>query len=425
MDTYILDGIHGAGKTKETFSNLFICCKKKYDLLWMKPLEKYNINSFVVFTNDPDESKKLNDTGCIRFYQYRDCILSIPYLFINSIEEQDVFLYAIQLLKKYGISTVPPQFFEKSLQPNLRLSTLFLKWTVNSIGRKIVEHFCDENALSIRKTIKRSETFYKIAVSESNLQSVPDLNTSIKLCDKMNNADIELCQNLFSASFSENYKSTPKDPSDISAENLSDMVRDIFTAYAFRIKEEDEKRSKTQTNRCIGIRVEDVINSCVPFINEQYYELSRRNELFLKLKQEVMAMFIESWDSGVASYDFASFKDKNNNRIISCFTKNGEQVFRLIYERFQDVYQYYYVYSLRTFITDFKELKNFGEYLGQVFAQDANMQHRIELFNSYMGLNSGYCSDVYVVEPLTISEQAFEIVDEYLLGNIKNNCRRL
>lgn len=421
IDTYVLSSSK-AGKISKFFNDLFIhfCNNPNYKAFNLHSLEKFNINAFTVFYTDNYTENKLHDVGCIRFYEYDDYILCIPYLFIETIKMQDAYPYAFQLLKKYGIDQIPSNFFDHTKsEPIIQLSSLFLKWTVNAIGKKIVEQILDAIGLSIEKTIKRTETFYK--VDRSAPIPTPDSNVHIDFYDEANNGDIASCCDILRQSFEESEQIIAiNNPVNFSSndEFLSKLIQGAFIAYSYKIKEEDENRSKRKENRYIGVRTTDIVNSCFSFLSQKYERnIVDKRKLLLQIETEIMSLFIQNWDCGVAAYDFITFKDQYDDVMISAFIKNGEQVFRSLYEYFDTIYQYYYAYSVRTLVTDTQKLRAFGSYLKKALPE--NMQNQVELFNKYLNINSSYYADVYVVEP-KLSDHAFEIADTYLMLNCSN-----
>ncbi len=407
IDTYILSGVK-QGKTKRTIKGLLNIFNHKdnYQILEISSLEKFDIKGFTVFDTEKYANSKLHEVGCVRLYKYNDCILGIPYLFIGAVKESDVFPYALQLLKKYEVKQIPSIFFIDN-NPNTELSTLFLKWTVNTIGKKLVEQILDIADLSIQKTIRRKETFYRL--DNSSLISVPNSDVPITFCDEADNPDIKFCLNSLFDSFKENGRLTVSE-NKIKREDLTELMRGAFIIYAYKIKEEDEKRSQTSQDRYIGIRLTDMLNACYAFLKT----ISVDSDIIKQqIEIEVMSLFIQAWDCGMSAYDFATFKD-HNNTIVAGFIKNGEQVFRSLYEYFKDAYQYYYAYSARTLITDINKLIIYGSYLEKELPD--NMREKIRLFNKYMEMNSSYYADVYVVDPPKKSKDSFEVADKYLFS---------
>lgn len=417
IDTYVLSDIEG-GKLNRYFSRLLDSFKNNKNFIVSDnySTDGTDINAFIVFDANQPITKDSYDVGCVRFYKYDDCILGIPYLFIRTVREEDAFPYACQLLKKYGVDQIPSGFFnrEKS-QPILKLSALFLKWTVNTVGRRLIEQFLGETDFSVEKTIKRTETFYKI--DESDLIPLPDYKCCVDFQDTTDNNDIQFCRRILANSFSESYQllfQNNLSDSVFESKKLFKLIQCALVTYAYKIKEKDEERSNSQEDRFIGLRTTDVIEICISFLSvKSVATKDSGHNLIMNATREVISLFIQNWDCGTSAYDFIIFKDKNGKAMLSAFIKNGEQVFRSLYEYFEEIYQYYYAYSARTLVTDIDKLSKYGEYLEVKLSKD--LQKQVKVFNNYLKMNSSYYADVYVVEPFLLSEQAFKTADQYLL----------
>lgn len=396
-------------KTKNEKRNFFADVWKyfsrnvNYQALTMEYLKKFGTKSFVVFPKNLN--KNLHNVNCIRFYEQSDSLIAIPYVFVNSVRKENVFKYGFRLLKENGIDEVPRCFFENDIsRPIFELSTLFLKWVINAIGKKLVEDALIPTDFCVSNVIKRRETYYIIDLSD--MLTIPNSNELFDTELTYNN-EISFCTNTLKKSLKEvNGLIAKQHPI---KEEFSDLIQTALIVYSYKIKEEDEIRAKSNIDRCIGIRVFDAVDICWDFIQNNY-EITNINQK--DIEYEVMRLFIQSWDCGTASYDFVSYKDENGNNFISEFLKNGEQVFRLLYEKFQEIYQYYYAYSVRTLTTDVKKLCEFGSYL---ISQLYDVQRtQAELFNECLKINTSYYADVYVVDPIDYPDKAFIMADNYL-----------
>lgn len=199
---------------------------------------------------------------------------------------------------------------------------------------------------------------------------------------------------------------------DFNTEEMRTLLRDAFTAYAYKVREEDETRAWKKRDRCIGLRVSDVVYCFLQFAKQAYNLEDISEELKFNVISEIIALFIENWDCGTSAYDLVTFVDENGKDMVSGFMRNGEQVFRALYDHFSTIYQYFYAYSAQTLSTNISDLCKYGEFLQEkVPLQEKKL---VRLFNDYMKLNTGYASDVYVVEPPAISDRAFDLVEEYM-----------
>lgn len=403
VDTYVLK--------KSVFPILYKQLKTDKDFIELHSLERFDVSSFLLFPQ-PKEDGESKDYNCIRFYKYEDYLLIVPYVFIETIQEDCVRDYAFALLYKYEIKKAPADFFENGdLKKNLE--KLFLKWTVNAIGKKIVESFLSKYNIvdSLEQTIIREESFQGI-----NPQTTIDLPVQVssfsKNYDESIDLDVDFCNKKLAESVSESLRFIRIE----NEEDVTELIQNAFSIYSFKIKEEDERRAKKQSNaelqeRCKGLRITDAIYIFNDLLG-QYCECKEINLSHI-VRRETVALFIQNWDCGVASYDFSSFNDENTQKsMISGFIRNGEQVFREIYKSFNEIYQYYYVFTAKTLITDVSSLYAFGNYLENNLPE--RLRTQAKLFNEYMNLNSSYFADVFIVDSSGIRPEIFDFVNNYI-----------
>lgn len=203
------------------------------------------------------------DISCLRFYVYKDAILVIPYLFIDSIKKEKAYDYAVSLLKKFEIVKIPEVFGIAIQNKNYDLAILFLQWTVNEIGKKLVSDFFKD---VIKKNgIEEAVCLYVTEHSETfkfEKNTVPPPNSDAEyICDsnKYSSADIEYCSNIFKRKLMDQGKIEFSNGNE--AEQL-EMLKAAFKGYKFTVKEEDQRRANTEiptVNRLIGIRPADMV----------------------------------------------------------------------------------------------------------------------------------------------------------------------
>lgn len=404
IDTYKLQFKNRIGK-ENLFDSIFehFSNDKSYKVLERKQLEKFETNYFVAFSKKYDESYK--SVSCIRFYEHDNSLICIPYVFVDTVKKENIFKYAFRLLRENNIDKVPRCFFKNDIfQPKFELSTLFLKWTINAIGEKLLAVALDSMDFCVSRIVERRETFW--LVDNSDMLTIPESNDLFDIEITYNN-EILFCINILKISLKEVKSLLVKQ--NPTKEEIYDLIQTALIVYSYKIKEEDETRAKNNKDRCFGIRVSDTVDVCWNFIKNNYETTNIDKK---DMKNEVMQLFIQNWDCGTASYDFVSYEDENGNYFVSEFMKNGEQVFRSLYEKFQEIYQYYYAYSVRTLTTDVKKLYEFGSYLiNHLFGIQKT---QAKLFNEYLKINTSYYADVYVVDPTCYPDEAFTIVDNYL-----------
>lgn len=412
VDTYRFD-FDKEQETEEKFKRIFLNLHRtgKYNLVHLHMSEKFGLKSFIAL--EKPKNSKNKEISCVRFYQYQHYLIVAPYVFLATVKTEDAFSYAIKVLKDNGIQTIPSHFQQHN---SGEYAPLLLKWTVNAVGKKKVEavlNNCGDDKLSLEnsKIVKRNETFEKL---DDDFVPIPEPGQSdLEHNENALTSDISFCRETLITSFNKNDNlSLQLSNPDFNTEEMHSLLRDAFTAYAYKVREEDETRARKKQDRCIGLRVSDVVYCFLQFAKQAYNLEYISEELKFNVISEVIALFVENWDCGTSAYDLVTFVDENGKDMVSGFMRNGEQVFRALYDHFSTIYQYFYAYSAQTLSTNISDLCKYGEFLQErVPLQEKKL---VRLFNDYMKLNTGYASDVYVVEPPTISDRAFDLVEEYM-----------
>lgn len=128
----------------------------------------------------------------------------------------------------------------------------------------------------------------------------------------------------------------------------------------------------------------------------------------------LLSLVITSWDDGSTSYNFAPFPEIGGEKIISGFLRNGEQVYRVIYDLYSKVYQYYYVFTLKTLEFRYSQLLNFGEHLTKAISSKKVLPKDVWRFLEYLKIDTSYFEDVFAVRPKEIPEYVIDDVNLYI-----------
>lgn len=389
----------------------------------MESLSKFQVKSYVTQTNTYNFNE--DEIDCVRFYQYSNDnindMIVIPYVFFGTIKAEEALSYAVKLLKQYRIEKIPSRFVPKDeteLEKKINLAPLLLKWTCNQIGKVLTDRTLSKEKIDFNlfSTVRRKETFGEI---EENLISLNDINSKFlngyTFNDAVSTLENDFCCQTFTQSLFENYECIKNSNITFGKAEIHQLLKNAFTAYSYKIREEDERRAQSQKDRLIGVRVSDIITCINDFLNEHQdlKSVFPENELQNQIILETIALFVDSWDCGSAAYDLVIFTDKDGTKWVSGFMRNGEQVFRSLYDRFSKIYQYYHIYTSYTLKTDTNSLQLFGDYLAKNLPMPLSQQAR--LFNQYMKFNTSYDSDVFVVAPVgKISDAVFLCVENYV-----------
>lgn len=383
---------------------------KKEQVINKRALRNNEVETYYYFPKINSDSIKYNihELACLRFYFYENHLLIIPYLFVESIKLTDVFDYSLELLSKYNIYEIPKIFEDARIKKNTDLAILLLKWTINRIGKEVLDSFFTEN-FNIKPDMIENEfpETYKNCDSMSEIKMYHNNEEKKSYEVLSSNEGIDYCYEVFSK---ETDKITTNQFNDSNNEIKYELLHDAFAQYCFLIKEEDEKRAKNRKQRCIGIRVSDIRKIVFQKLN-----LDINNNYYILLI--ILSLCINSWDSGKTSYNIYSFDNTNHEKIVCGFMRNGEQIFKSLYEQFPKIYSYYYVFTAKTLEIRKSELLEFGEYLVDNLTgtdkDDANK------FYENMKMNNSYDNDVFVVKPKNIEKKTVEFVQNYISSMYK------
>lgn len=404
----------------------FLKIENKKSLMSIKldSLKEFEVQSYVTISKDDYPNKHKID--CVRFYQCNDNeknnMFVIPYVFFDTVKAEDALSYAVAILEDYGIQSIPSCFVPKTESEQTEkkaLAPLLLKWTCNTVGKTLTGKVLQKKNISLDTftTVKRQESFGEIERTLINLTDIDKkfLNQNISYNNDTFTSDIEVCRQTFMQSLLENYECMKNANAAFGQKQVHQLIKNAFAVYAYQIREKDEERARSQKERHIGVRISDIIACLTDFFSE-YQDLANifsKEELENQIVLETIALFIDNWDCGLSAYDFEIFEDENGEAWVSGFMRNGEQVFRSLYKRFPEIYQYYHIYTAYTLKTGAEDLRLFGEYLQDKLP--SSLAKQAYLFNEYMKSNTSYNSDVYVVAPVgKIPDSVFSFVERYV-----------
>lgn len=379
--------------------------------------ENYTVKSYIYMKNEAlDEDLKCAE--CLRFYTKGNDLLVIPYLFVDSICATQAYSYIIALLNKYGISKIPCEF-DSTIENDIDLVVLFLKWTVNRIGQEIVRQFFNHltDVADISLEVNQHTESFNLTEDEDMIDIPNSKVDSLKTCvctEQMN-----FCAGIFE-------QAVDQIVPDVGGKLFPDYktLYDIYTQYSFKIKEEDEANAESgKSDRCTGIRLIDAYDILV-----KKYKIDG-DENKREVLHNLISLFIMQWDTGGASYNL--FKIKNAEyTFISGLMRNGEQVYRQIYHLYPHIYPYFKYFTKTTLEYRKSELKRFGNYLksvwrdkerkGSLFGEEASANKEINDFIQCLEFVSSYFDDVFVVRANKLNESAVNIVKDYIYNYYKN-----
>lgn len=375
---------------------------------WIK--ENYDLHPYI-YIEDNAFDEELNCCECLRFYVQGVDLLIVPYLFVSSVYSDEVYDYVLALLKKYKIVDIPSQFERKSIENDVDLTIIFLKWAINCIGKTMVNSFFRKIQAIDLEEIRHAESF---GLDNSN-QCYVKLNKQINPKRDLRsfkavlpNPEMKYCRSKFESAIQE-INSTGK-----LSERGPDLkeLNKICVQYSFSIKEEDETRARDTDGkkRCCGIRLADAyeaIISAYQIINEQ-----DKRTAFCNL----LSLFILQWDTGEAAYNLFCVKQSEEGSFISGLMRNGEQVYRQIYRLYPNVYPYFNCFTHRVLEYRKEELSKFGDYLRNEFVQNkrSDLAKEVTDFQRVLALNSSYFDDAFVIYSQCNNKTVSDTVEKYI-----------
>lgn len=286
--------------------------------------EEFNIESFVYFYQE----KSINDFNlkvCVRFYERQGEITAIPFLlFLKPVKKEYIYDLCCFLLKKYGINC-------PKIPNEQKYYVVFYQWTISKISEKIYNDFLIKINEKFEINFKCSESYAFLKKFEKNdliNEIEPEIKNMFeeKLCTDSEN---EFCEKTF------------REKSDLNLE-----IKDIIENYLIAVHSEDEKRAKNMIDRCIGISVYDMIR----IINNN--KVIDDNKLLCEN--------INLWDTGKAAYMILS-----DEKVVDGYVRHGEQIYRAFYEKYKNVFLYFYDYYFIKYETRDNELKKFAKYFDE------------------------------------------------------------
>lgn len=415
VDTYVLENF--VDRIPEEKNNLYIIgnADQKIELptgftVKLDVLEKFNVQSWIYFPQEIADYP--NSVGCIRFYLNETDLLVIPYLFIKDVYVENVYGFVFELLKQYNIQQIPKEFIEDYDSDSKRLITLFLKWSVNRIGQELIKHLLRNNQMDYNPdfTVLHKETF-----PFDNEVDIPNQFTWNNTKVEESVPDKDFCLGAFSEIVKKKYEAEQQILS-------LDDLKQVYTQYAFYIKEEDERRAALQQNRCLGISAFDSYETVTGITN---LEAEAKEEAL----REVLSLYIMQWDIGEASYNLyeISSSETGAHTFASGLMCNGEQVYKRIYNLYSYVYPYFKCFTQRTYEYRHEELERFGTFLKSIFDKQERKgliteavldlrKKELRNFLDDMQMNSSYFDDAFVIrgQDIAVTKEIAGVVDEYV-----------
>ncbi len=333
-------------------------CRSSYEIIPNSDdyFSELGITSKIIWGNFFDDVvvNKYGITPCIRLYQ-RDkesnAVLAIPYVFLPSVYNEDVYKYCCSLLKDVGITSYPKLFDTNDKD----ILVLFYKWTTNAISKVVLDAFRDKCLTEYTFQMDYTNHF---DCSES-YPFAPDSFDQIPTDMALNGNYSSINSVPKSLSFCYNkVKSLFGNVSD------TDTLSNAFSDYIEIMRTEDNKLALMNMERNPGIRLLDIIKS-VP-----------SKLCCTQFKRIIRSMIISAWDCGRCAYVIESIdidinQNKGQNGIICCLVRHGEQAFREHYTRHKKVYNAFYSFFNRTNETRKEKLAEFAKHFDLQFNSTA------------------------------------------------------
>lgn len=386
----------------------------------LKKLNDLGVDGYVWFGNNTwtGDQPIPDHYSCLRFYFMDNDLVIIPYLFIKHVSLKDAYQYAVALLHEFEIPKMPGNITQDSGADEI---ILFLKWTINRIGKQLVERFIREKIKQENVTlwvINHKETFKEEFCG--NEVNVPD---EVKFPEPSNmeyNSEEIFCQNVLNKIL-KNYKTLC-----VSDSTAYDTLKEIYTLYSAEIKEEDERRvpewregkeKEKGKDRCVGISASDFYQLIVEHFNVSESEQP-------KLLQMILTILIMHWDVGNASYNLSLAGE--NKQDVAGLVRNGEQVFQDIYALCPNVYPFFQYFIQRYRASQKKDLRKFGEYLKHFWfaklqrgaladKKYQRLEQERQRFLISLETNSSCFDDAYVVAGSVLTDEIEQAVNQYML----------
>lgn len=386
--------------------------------------EKYNMESYVYFPKDRDQELKCLE--CIRFYiNKKNRVLIIPYLFIAPIAANQARAYAISLLKKYNIEKIPVEF--EKVGEEVEVCSLFLKWTVNQIGQKLINQFFQQHRNEILDLGSTEKIiFEKMEYQES--YHLSGLGSDVPNCDFPefedfhDNLKSSVLESILQRYNNESTRSLQKD-------KVPDLAKlnEIYVKYSFEIKEQDEYNAKIKKHERIkGIDLYEFYDTVVNQL--QINDLEKRENTL----KNIAALYIMQWDTGCAAYNFDTITTNGQGVILACLMRNGEQVYQSVYLQYQDIYPFYKSFIQQTYENRPGKWDELTPFVQQVLINEIEnkknkkkqinrLKRRIADFRDLMKKDSSFFNDAFVVKVPKVNETVFQQVNQYIVGKYRRD----
>lgn len=385
----------------------------------LKKLNDLGVEGYVWFDNT---SWITNQTipdyySCLRFYFMDNDLVIIPYLFIKRVSLKDVYQYAVALLHEFEIPKMLGNITQDSDADEM---ILFLKWTINQIGKQMVEGFIQDKLK--KKNIILWVTKHEKTFKEDFCETVKCVNENVKFPESSNveyHPEEIFCQNVLEKML-KNYRRL-----DVLSSTAYSTLEEIYTLYSAEIKEEDERRVEEwpEKDRCVGISASDFYRIIIEHFNIPESEQP-------KLLQITLTILIMHWDVGNASYNL--FLTGAKGQDVTGFVRNGEQVYQDVYALCPNVYPYFQYFIQRYRATKKSDVKRFGEYLHDLWfdklQQNLMTDKEYKVFEKErkkfivsLKTNSSCFDDAYVVSGSALTNEIVQAVNQYIFDQQSRN----
>ena len=326
------------------------------------------------------DMRKYNIKTCIRFYEKNGKIIAIPYVFLPSLKADECYEYCESLLSVFNIK-VPNVFYSGEKGYN---STLY-QWTIYALSSVIMEQFCDTYSLK-----------------EGEFKEYFNCKESFVFCENISSKDIKVTRKDFSSNAVVKNFITEDIIycSDILKKNLegSNDISDAINKYFTEMRTIDEERASSDEDRHIGLRIIDIYNLLEKNIDD--------------LEEYLLILVVSLWDSGKSAYGIFEVENENGDVIVAGFIRHGEQVFRVLYDMYSNIYRLFYVFSRRTHEMRKFQLEEFAKYCDKLYGVNTFTEF-IKRINF-----EHYFTDLIAIKPATddcISSDPYRDVEIYVM----------